>query len=246
MTRVPAPQILTPGSRVGEYRIEQLLRSCPASARRRCVPGRAEPVVGRTVALHVVADAGEAEQFLAKARRLAGVEHPNLLAVYATGSDDGLAFAATADPRGRRLDELTEDAHLSPDRALDLGAQVAAALEALEAAGIPATAPRPEAILVADQGGSVHAWLSPLDDSGDPDGVSAAVGLARLLESMTDADAELVQVLKRAEAGEYGTPGEVVTAARDPRSGPAGGECACFGPRLPRRPPAPGRLPSSR
>ena len=195
---MPAPQILTPGSCVGEYRIEQLLRTGPRGA---AVYRAAQPVVGRTVALHVVADADEAEQFLAKARRLAGVEHPNLLAVYATGSDDGLAFAATADPRGRRLDELTEDARLSPDRALDLGAQVAAALEALEAAGIPATAPRPEAILVADQGGSVHAWLSPLDDSGDPDGVPAAVGLARLLESMTDADAELVQVLEARGGG---------------------------------------------
>jgi hypothetical protein len=205
---VRAPQILAPGSRVGEYRIEEFLRTGPRGA---AVYRAAQPVVGRTVALHVVADAGEADPFLATAGRLAGVDHPNLLTVYATGSEDGLAFAATADPPGRRLDELTGDARLSPGRAVDIGAQVAPALEALEEAGIEATVPRPEAILVTDGG---HAWLSPLDDSGDPDGVPAAVGLARLLESTTDADGELARVLRLAETGEYATPSEVVAAAR--------------------------------
>jgi hypothetical protein len=207
---VGAPQILAPGSRVGEYRIEQLMRTGPRGA---AVYRAAEPVVGRTVALHVV-DAAEAEQFLVKARRLAGVEHPNLPTVYATGSEGGLAFAATADPRGRQLDELTADARLSPERAVEIGAQVVAALEALEEAGIAASAPCPDAILVADQDGLPHAWLSPLEDPGEPDGAPAAGALARLLESITLADGELAQVLKRAEAGDYGTPSEVVAAAR--------------------------------
>src|SRR3954454_15234930 len=93
---------LAPGSRVGDYEIERFLRVGSRAAIYRAT----QPALDRAVSLHVAYDAPEstpAEAFLADARRLAALAQPNLVPIYATGTDDTFAFVATGVPEGRPL-----------------------------------------------------------------------------------------------------------------------------------------------
>ena len=112
----------------------------------------------RTVALKVMHDglgddAQFARRFVAEARAAARLSHPNVVAVFDQGDDDGTLFLAMEYIPGRTLrDVIREQAPLSPARALDLLAPILSALSAAHDAGIVHRDIKPENVLISDKG----------------------------------------------------------------------------------------------
>ncbi len=112
----------------------------------------------RTVAVKVMHeglgdDAEFAARFVREARAAAAISHPNVVAVFDQGDDNGTLFLAMEYIRGHTLrDVIRADAPLSPARALALFEPVLAALAAAHAAGLIHRDVKPENVLIAEDG----------------------------------------------------------------------------------------------
>lgn len=112
----------------------------------------------RTVAVKVMHpglgdDHDFASRFVREARAAAGLSHPNIVAVYDQGEDDGTVFLAMELVPGHTLrDTISAHAPLSPTRALRLLEPVLAALAAAHRGGIVHRDVKPENVLIADDG----------------------------------------------------------------------------------------------
>jgi serine/threonine protein kinase len=98
--------------------------------------------LGRPVALKLIAparaeDPGFRERFQREARLTAAIDHPNVIPVYAAGEEAGQLYLVMRFVGGTDLHRrLREDGALAPERAAELVAQTAAALDAAHAAGL--------------------------------------------------------------------------------------------------------------
>src|SRR5215208_6612461 len=97
---------------------------------------RAEDLrLGRTVAVKVLREALGAEpEFLERFRReamaAAKLNHPNIIAVYDVGQDGPANYSVMEYVEGNALRELIRDeGALPPEQVVNLGCQIAAALE---------------------------------------------------------------------------------------------------------------------
>ena len=91
------------------------------------------------------------ERFLREARLAAGLSHPNIVAVFDVGEDDGVPYIVMEYVPGRTLAELMEGSGpLDPDRAVDLVLQACAGLEHAHAAGLVHRDVKPQNLLVRD------------------------------------------------------------------------------------------------
>jgi serine/threonine protein kinase len=128
---------LAPGTAVAGYVVERLLGH----------GGMADVYLAqdlaerRPVALKVLpADANNEparrERLLFEGRILRSLRHPNICAVYEVGEADGLAFLAMEFVAGETLHDLASRERLSLDRALEIGEQVASALEEARRLGV--------------------------------------------------------------------------------------------------------------
>ncbi|MEU0096304.1 Stk1 family PASTA domain-containing Ser/Thr kinase [Kribbella sp. NPDC006257] len=98
-------------------------------------------------------DAEFGRRFVAEARAAAKLSHPNVVAVFDQGDDDGTLFLAMEYVPGRTLrDVVRMQAPLPPARALDLLAPILSALSAAHDAGIVHRDIKPENVLIADDG----------------------------------------------------------------------------------------------
>src|SRR4051812_42446885 len=117
----------------------------------------------RTVALKVIApalveDSATRQRFLRESKLAASIDHPNVIPIYYTGDEDGTAFIAMRFVLGRDLRSLVrEHGALEPDRAAQIVAQVAAALDAAHAAGLVHRDVKPANVLL---GPADHVYLS--------------------------------------------------------------------------------------
>ncbi len=94
-----------------------------------------------------------AGRFVREARAAARLSHPNVVAIFDQGDDDGTVFLAMEYVQGRTLrDVIRTEAPMPADRALALLDPVLSALAAAHQAGIVHRDVKPENVLIADDG----------------------------------------------------------------------------------------------
>ena len=93
-----------------------------------------------------------ASRFRSEARLLAKVSHPNVVAVYAHGDDDGVTYMTTEFVEGQTLDELLANGPLPPELAAAIMLRVARGLAASHAEGVLHRDLKPDNILISEKG----------------------------------------------------------------------------------------------
>ncbi|MEA2703274.1 MAG: eukaryotic-like serine/threonine-protein kinase [Actinomycetota bacterium] len=153
-----------------------------------------DSVLGRAVAVKLLlpelaADPSFLERFRREAIAAARLAHPNVVGIFDTGIDDGLAFIVMELVDGTTLREtLLARGALPPAEAIDIAAQVAGALEYAHKAGIVHRDVKPANILLCADGrvkvadfGIAKAAATEGVASNDLTGTGAVVGTAKYL-----------------------------------------------------------------
>jgi streptogramin lyase/predicted Ser/Thr protein kinase len=147
------------GSELFGYRVEALLGRGGMS-----VVYRAHDLaLDRKVALKLLAPelAGDERfraRFLRESRVAASLDHPNVVPIYEAGEAEGLLCIAMRYVEGTDLKRLLrEEGVLEPERALDYGAQVAAALDTAHGHGLVHRDVKPSNVLITPGG---HCYLA--------------------------------------------------------------------------------------
>ena len=128
-SRAATGRLLSPGSQVGAYVIESLLARGGAAQVYRARDER----LGRLVALKVLEDTAASssrQRFLREVQVVAGLAHPNVVALYAAGEEQGVAFAAMELLLGSLADEVERRGRLPWDEALRVARDACLGLDA--------------------------------------------------------------------------------------------------------------------
>jgi serine/threonine protein kinase len=122
--------------------------------------------LGRPVALKLVApelatDPGFRGRFLREAQLAASLDHSHVVPVHGAGEADGQLWLAMRFVEGEDLGALLRrEGPLGPTRAVELCSQVADALDAGHAKGLVHRDVKPANVLVTEEGGREHCYLS--------------------------------------------------------------------------------------
>jgi TolB-like protein/tetratricopeptide (TPR) repeat protein len=116
-----------------------------------------DPRLGRDVALKVlpdemVRDTGRVARFRAEARAASALNHPNIVAVYDIGEDDGRTYMAMELLEGVNLRQLLDGGGLPLSKALQIATQIADGLGAAHARGIVHRDLKPENVILTTDG----------------------------------------------------------------------------------------------
>jgi beta-lactam-binding protein with PASTA domain len=157
------------------------------------------PVAVKVMHAALAEDEAFVERFRREAKSAARLSHPNVVAIYDQGEDDGRVYLVMEHVTGTTLRALLrEHGHLSPGQSLDIADGVLTALAAAHAAGLVHRDVKPENVLVT------------------PDGrvKVADFGLARAIEAShySVADGTLLGTVA------YLAPEQVATGAADQRA----------------------------
>ena len=145
--------MLAPGIQLGPYEIVSLLGAGGMGEVYRARDTR----LGRAVALKVLpadlaADAGRRLRFEDEARAASALNHPNIVSIYDTGDQEGLAYIVSELIDGESLRDMIDRGPMPSSRVADIGAQVADALAAAHAASIVHRDLKPENIMLTRDG----------------------------------------------------------------------------------------------
>jgi eukaryotic-like serine/threonine-protein kinase len=148
---------LSPRTVAGRYRLGAVLGRGTMGT----VWSAHDEVLGRSVAVKEVllppgipdaeADALR-ERTLREARAIAALSHPNVVTLYDVAWEDAAPFVVMELVASHSLAELLQEGRLPPERVTDVGAAVAAALQAAHAAGITHRDVKPGNVLMAHDG----------------------------------------------------------------------------------------------
>src|SRR4051794_4087017 len=154
------PQLRS-GARVAGFRVEKMLGAGSTGT----VYLVRDDATGRPVALKVLSpelarDDRFRQRFLRESQIVAGLSHPAIIKTVAAGEADDLLYLAMQYVAAVDLRELLrEEGRLDPGRAVELVAQIAAALDAAHSAGLVHRDVKPGNILVARDEGAERAYL---------------------------------------------------------------------------------------
>ncbi|HET9839575.1 MAG TPA: protein kinase [Candidatus Angelobacter sp.] len=128
---------MTGGTKLGRYEIVAPLGSGGMGEVYRAHDGR----LNRDVAIKVLppgrhGDETARQRFMREARAASALNHPNIITIYETDEQDGMAFIAMEYVRGRTLAQIMGKERLSDAEAINYAAQIAEALVKAHAAGI--------------------------------------------------------------------------------------------------------------
>ena len=111
------------------------------------------PVAIKRLAENLAADEDYKQRFLREARHAARLSHPNVVAVYDAGAENGVPFIVMEYVEGETLSDLIDGrGRLSPAEAVPLGLQACAGLESAHQAGLVHRDIKPQNLLVASDG----------------------------------------------------------------------------------------------
>ena len=162
---------LQPGDQLAGYEIEAVLGRGGMGVVYRAFDAR----LGRPVALKLIApekaqDERFRTRFLVESQLAASLDHSSVVPVYDAGEADGHLYIAMRYVEGTDLGTLlARDAPLDPERSLALVGQVAAALDAAHARGLVHRDVKPANILVTEETGREHCYLSDFGLTRGPD-----------------------------------------------------------------------------
>jgi serine/threonine protein kinase len=144
---------LTPNSRLGNYEIKSTLGVGGMGEVYRARDSR----LNRDVAIKVLRTESAANpelrsRFEREARAVAALNHPNIVAIYDIGVEDGQQYIVSELIEGESLRSLLTGTPVSPRKLLDIGTQVADGLAAAHSAGIVHRDLKPENIMLAKDG----------------------------------------------------------------------------------------------
>jgi len=147
LARVPVGQLLD-----GRYRVEAHLAHGGMATVYRGTDTRLDRAVAlKIMHAELANDEDFVRRFVAEARSVARLSHPNVVTVYDQGADGRTLYLAMEYVQGRTLrDLLAERSTLRPREALDILEGVLAGLEAAHAAGIAHRDVKPENVLLGD------------------------------------------------------------------------------------------------
>ena len=156
---------LSPGTHIGEYRIESFIGRGGMAFVYEATDSRLE----RHVALKVLApelaqDVEFQQRFLRESRFAASLDHPNIVPIYEAGEAGGLLYMAMRHVSGGDLSALIErEGCLDPEHVVTVLSAVASALDTAHAAGLVHRDVKPGNILLTSSTGDpsrAHVYLS--------------------------------------------------------------------------------------
>ncbi len=144
---------LTSGSKLGPYEIQSPLGAGGMGEVYRARDTR----LGRDVALKILPESFAREpdrlhRFEQEARAVAALNHPNILAIFDTGQENGSPFLVSELLEGETLREILDGGALPQRKAIDYGVQIAQGLAAAHEKGIVHRDLKPENIFVSRDG----------------------------------------------------------------------------------------------
>ncbi|MCW5981797.1 MAG: protein kinase [Bryobacteraceae bacterium] len=144
---------LQAGVRLGPYEIVSLLGAGGMGEVYRARDTR----LFRDVALKVLPpevgdDPGRRQRFEQEARVAGALNHPNIVAVYDVGRQNGIAYLVTELVDGEPLRAIIEHGPLTPRKTIDLGAQIADALASAHDSGLVHRDLKPENMMITHEG----------------------------------------------------------------------------------------------
>jgi serine/threonine protein kinase len=145
--------MLGPGACVGPYEIVSLIGE---GGMGQVYRGR-DPRLGRDVAIKVLpadsaGDADAVARFEREARAIASLSHPNILAIFDVGRQNGAIYVVTELLDGETLRKRIDVAPVGWRKALEIGADIAEGLAAAHARAVVHRDLKPENVIVTSEG----------------------------------------------------------------------------------------------